>query len=56
VGRKDLSGRIAIRVIMKSILSVVPVCISPDAEQIKAPWRALPIEFVELSRNVSYGD
>jgi site-specific recombinase XerC len=42
--------------ILKSILSVVPVCISPDAEQIKAPWRALPIEFVELSRNVSYGD
>jgi hypothetical protein len=42
--------------LMKSILSVVPGCISPGAEQIKAPWRALPIEFVELSRNVSYGD
>ncbi len=42
--------------ITKSILSVVPACISPGAEQIKASWRALPIECVELSRRVRYGD
>jgi hypothetical protein len=44
------------RMITKSILSVVPASISPGAQQIKASWRALPIECVELSRSVSYGD
>jgi hypothetical protein len=41
--------------IMKSILSVVTARVSPDAERIKTSWRALPIESVELSRDVSYG-
>src|SRR5258708_7750249 len=38
----------------KSILSVVPARVSPDAERIKASWRGLPIEFVELSRSGIY--
>ena len=39
---------------MKSILSVVPARTSFE-ERIKAPWRALPIEFVELSRAGTMG-
>src|SRR5260370_25108679 len=42
--------------ITKSILSVVPARVSLDAERIKASWRGLPIEFVELSRSGIYGD
>ena len=49
------NGKEGFQTITKGILSVVPACISPGAEQIKASWRALPIECVELSRKVSYG-
>jgi hypothetical protein len=35
--------------ISKSILSVVPARVSPDAERIKASWRGLPIECSSLT-------
>jgi hypothetical protein len=40
--------------IMKSILSVVPAP-KENPQSGKDPGRALPIEFVELSRTESYG-
>jgi hypothetical protein len=45
----------AIATIMKRILSVVPAGTSIE-DRIKALWRALPIEFIELSRTTNYGD